>query len=85
MQTHAQGRMFTDPADGAAFWADELEGAKRDCVNRLRYAFPELPESALAGMAVLHPAVAAQIRYCRKRLAYYRRLQRRSAAHAVNG
>ncbi len=81
---HAQKRMFTDPADGTAFWKDELEAAKRDCVNRLRYAFPELPESALAGMAVEHPAVAAQIRYCRKRLAYYRRLQRRSAAHAVN-
>ena len=81
---HARGRTFTDPADGAAFWADELEDAKRDCVNRLRYAFPELPESALVGMAALHPAVAAQISYCRKRLAYYRRLQRRNAAHAVN-
>ena len=76
--------MFTDPADGAAFLAAELEGAKRDCVNRLRAAFPELPESALVGMAVEHPAVATQIRYCRKRRAYYRRLQRRRAAHAVN-
>ena len=82
---HAQNRMFTDPADGAAFWAVELEEAKRDCVNRLRYVFPELPESALAGMAVEHPAVATRISYCRKRRAYYRRLQRRSAAHAVNG
>ena len=81
---HAHGRMFTDPGDGAAFWADELEEAKRDCVNRLRAAFPELPESALAAMAVEHPAVATQIRYCRKRRAYYRRLQRRRAAHAVN-
>ena len=82
---HAQNRMFSDPGDGAAFWADELEEAKRDCVNRLRAAFPELPESALVGMAVEHPAVAAQIRYCRTRRDYYRRLQRRSAAHAVNG
>ena len=82
---HTEQRLFAVPADGAAFWADELEGSNLDCVIRVRYAFPELLESGLAGMAVEHPAVAAQIRYCRKRLAYYRRLQRRRAAHAVNG
>ena len=82
---HAQKRMFTDPDAGAAFWADELEGAKRDCVNRLRYAFPGLAESDLARMAAGHPETAAQMRYCRARLAFYRRLQRRSAARAVAG
>lgn len=81
---HARGRTFTDPADGAAFWADEAEEAKRDCVNRLRPAFPGLAESDLARMAAGHPETAAQMRYCRARLAFYRRLQRRSAAHAGN-
>ncbi len=63
--------------DRVEFWKDEAFEALHNTVKRVRYAFPELDEPNLAAMAAKHPETARAIRYCRRRVARYRRMMRK--------
>ena len=58
------------------FWTEELCEAPQDAICRLRHCFPDLAETDLLRMAKRHPETARLIRYCRQRVARYRRMLR---------
>ncbi len=56
MQTKRHARTMIDLARG------ERAEAPQETINRLRYAFPDLPEKHLRAMALRHPEVMRAIR-----------------------
>lgn len=66
-----------DYAAWVDFWECELAEAPQETIRRLRWAFSELDEPDLLAMAAKHPDTARAMRYCRRRIAYNRRMMRK--------
>jgi len=58
---------------GIEFCRDEIAQAPRETLERLRYAFPELPDKDLLPMAAKHPKVARIVRKYRRALWRYQK------------
>ena len=63
--------------DRVEHWECELAEAPQETIRRLRWAFTELDEPDLLAMAAKHPDTRRALQYCRRRIAYNRRMARR--------